>query len=154
KIDKMNAKEYMNYMYQAVKNTDRIRASQGLSQDRVFILEDTVDYYSLGTEWRRSSASEPAGQGGECVVDTPWQDPASQDAGMYTHDLTASGGNDATRFFISGHYSDQDGILIKDRFQRVTGRLNLDHRATSKINVGMNLNIGRSFHQRLSNDNA
>lgn len=154
KIDMMNAKEYINYMYQAAKNTDRIRASQGLSQNRVFILEDTFDYYSLGTDWRRCLASEHGGQGGECVVDTPWQDLAFQDAGMYTHDLSASGGNDATRFFISGHYSDQDGILIKDRFQRVTGRLNLDHRATSKINVGMNLNIGRSFHQRLSNDNA
>ncbi len=154
KIEMMNAEEYINFMYQAAKNTDRIRASQGLSQNRVFILEDTFDYYSLGTDWRRCLATEHGGQGGDCVVDTNWQDLAFQDATMYSHDLSASGGNDATRFFISGHYSDQDGILINDRFQRITGRLNLDHRANSKINVGMNLNLGRSFHQRLSTDNA
>jgi len=154
KIEMMNSQEYINYMYQAAKNTDRIRASQGLSQNRVFILEDTFDFYALGTDWRRCLSTENGGQGGQCVVDTNWQDLAFQDASMYTHDLSASGGNDATRFFLSGSYSDQDGILIKDRFQRITGRLNLDHRASSKINVGMNLNLGRSFNQRLSTDNA
>ncbi len=154
KIEMMNAKEYINFMYGAAKNTDRIRASQGLSQNRAAILAGEFDYYSLGTDWRRCLSTEFGGQGGECVVDTNWQDLAFQDAAMYTHDLSASGGNDATRFFLSGSYSDQDGILIKDRFQRITGRLNLDHRASSKINVGMNVNLGRSFHQRLSTDNA
>lgn len=154
KIEMMNSQEYINFMYQAAKNTDRIRASQGLSQNRVFILEDTFDFYALGTDWRRCLNTEYGGQGGQCVVDTNWQDLAFQDAAMNTHDLSASGGNDATRFFLSGSFSDQNGILIKDRFQRITGRLNLDHRASSKINVGMNLNLGRSFNQRLSTDNA
>lgn len=160
-VDMMNAKEYINYMYGAAKNTDRIRASQGLSQNRVAILEDTFDYYAIGTNWRQCLDSQytsvftgQPGGGGNCVVDTDWQSLAFQDAGMFSHDLSASGGNDATRFFMSGHYSDQDGILIRDRFQRITGRLNVDHKATQKINVGMNLNVGRSFHQRLSTDNA
>jgi len=161
KLDMMTAKEYVNWMYSAAQNTDRIRAAAGLSRNRTLILEDTFDYYALGTNWRQCLDSKytsvitgQKGGGGECPVDTNWQEESFQDAGMYSHDISANGGNEATRFFMSGHYSDQDGILIKDRFQRVTGRLNLDHKATDRINLGMNLSTGRSFHQRLSTDNA
>lgn len=154
-VDMMDAKQYVNWMYQAAQNTDRIRASQGLSQNRVFILEDTFDYLAQGTDWRRCLNTEFGGTGSaECAVDTDWQSYAFQDAGMFSHDLSASGGTDATRFFVSGHYSDQDGILIRDRFQRISARVNLDHRASDKITLGMNLTTGRTFHQRMSSDNA
>jgi TonB-dependent starch-binding outer membrane protein SusC len=154
KIEMMNSTEYVNFMYRAAQNTDRIRATQGLSQNRVFILEDEFDFASLGTDWRRCLDVELGGQGQACPVDTDWHSEAFQDATMFSHDLSASGGSAATRYHLSGHYSDQDGILINDRFQRITGRLRLDHRANDRINIGMNLSTGRSFHQRLSTDNA
>jgi TonB-dependent starch-binding outer membrane protein SusC len=150
----MNAREYVNFMYGAAQNTDRIRAAAGLSQNRVFILEDEFDYASLGTDWRRCLNTEFGGGGADCPVDTDWQSEAFQDAAMFSHDLSASGGTEATRFHMSGHYSDQDGILIKDRFQRISGRLRLDHRANDRINLGLNIMTGRTHHQRLSNDNA
>ncbi|TVQ11282.1 MAG: TonB-dependent receptor [Balneolaceae bacterium] len=154
KVEMMNAKEYVNYMYAAAQNTDRIRAAAGLSQNRVGWLEDEFDYASLGTDWRRCLNTEFGGAGGDCVVDTDWQSEAFQDATMFTHDLSASGGTEATRFHLSGHYSDQDGILINDRFQRISGRLRLDHKANERINIGLNIMTGRSHHQRLSTDNA
>jgi len=154
KVGMMNAKEYVNYMYRAAQNTNRIRAAQGLSQNRVFWIEEEMDIASVGLDWRQCLDVELGGQGGNCPVDTNWEDQAFQDAGMFSHDLSASGGNDATRFFMSGHFSDQDGILISDRFQRITGRLRLDHKATDRINLGMNLSLGRTHHQRLSSDNA
>lgn len=158
KVDMMNAKEYVNYMFQAATNTDRIRNTGTLYRE---ILEDTFDWLSLGTNWRQCLDSKyttpitgTTGGGGNCAVDTNWQEEAFQEAAMFSHDLSASGGNENTRFYVSGHFSDQDGILIRDRFQRASTRINLDHTAGEKLNLGMNLSAGRSFHQRLSSDNA
>lgn len=142
KLDMMTAKEYVDWMQHAARNTDRIRAAAGLSPNRLAILESEFDYMAQGTDWRNY------------VVDTNWQDLAFQDAGMFSHDISASGGNNQTTFFASGHYSDQDGILIRDRFQRISGRLRIDHKANDKISMGLNLTTGRSFHQRMSTDNA
>jgi TonB-linked SusC/RagA family outer membrane protein len=149
-VEMMNAKEYVNYMYQAAVNGDRFAGSGW----RVPEIEDVLDSYSLGTDWRRCLDTKFGGGGGECPVDTDWQSLAFQDAAMFSHDLSASGGNDATRFYVSGHVSDQDGILINDRFQRITGRLNLDHKANDRTSIGMNISSGRSHHRRLSTDNA
>jgi len=142
KLDMMTAKEYVDWMQHAARNTDRIRAAAGLAPNRLAILEGEFDYMAQGTDWRNY------------VVDTNWQDLAFQDAGMFSHDISASGGNNQTTFFASGHYSDQDGILIKDRFQRISGRLRIDHKANDRISMGLNLTTGRSFHQRMSTDNA
>lgn len=149
-VDMMNAKQYVNFMYQAAKNGDAFAGSTW----RVGEIEWVFDTYGLGTDWRSCLEAVHGGPDGACEVDTDWQAEAFQDASMFSHDLSASGGNDATRFFVSGHFSDQDGILIKDRFQRANVRLNLDHKATDRIRLGMNITAGRSFHQRMSTDNA
>lgn len=83
-----------------------------------------------------------------------WQDRAFQDAAVNKVDLSASGGNERTQFFVSGSLTDEDGILIDDYFQRLGGRINLDHKANDKINVGMNLSLARTVNNRLSTDNA
>lgn len=156
-VDMMNAKEYVNYMWQAAENSNRFRNRTFYTE----ILEDTFDYFTLGTDWRACLDSKyttpltgDTGGGGDCPVDTDWQAEAFQDAPMFSHDLSASGGNDNTRFFVSAHFSDQDGILIRDRFQRASARINLEHQASDRIKLGMNVSSGRSFHQRLSTDNA
>lgn len=149
-VDMMNAQEYINYMYQAAINGDHVAESDW----RVPEIEWVLDTYSLGTDWRRCLDTQFGGQGLDCPVDTDWQSEAFQDASMSSHDLSASGGNESTRFYVSGQYSDQDGILINDRFQRISARINLDHTASERLNLGMKLSSGRSFHNRLSTDNA
>ncbi len=160
-VDMMNGPQYVNFMWDAARNTDRIRAAAGLNPNRTAILEGEFDFYSLGTDWRAcldasktSILTGTAGGGTACEADTDWQSLAFQDAAMFSHDLSASGGNDATRFYVSGHFSDQDGILIRDRFQRAAVRLKLDHKASDRLRVGMNLSGGRTFNQRLASDNA
>src|SRR5690606_1508836 len=59
-----------------------------------------------------------------------------------------------TRFYVNGTYSDQTGILIKNSFERIGGRVNLDHTANDKLTLGVNMNISRTLNFRLSDDNA
>jgi TonB-linked SusC/RagA family outer membrane protein len=86
--------------------------------------------------------------------DTDWQAEAFQKAPMGQFDISASGGDAKTRFFVSAQYLDQKGILIKNTFKRLSGRVNLDHKASDKLTLGVNVNLARTVNGRLSNDNA
>jgi TonB-linked SusC/RagA family outer membrane protein len=73
--------------------------------------------------------------------------------------LTVSGGNDRTLFFLSGNYTYQNGMIVddNDRLRRVTVRLNGSHRATDRLKVSGNLAYANSsgrFVQRGNNVSA
>ncbi|MFV1883115.1 MAG: SusC/RagA family TonB-linked outer membrane protein [Balneola sp.] len=86
--------------------------------------------------------------------DTNFQDLAFQENTSQKFDISASGGDAKTRFFISGQVDDQEGIVIDNAFQRLSGRLNLDHSASEKLDIGLNLSLARTVNDRLSTDNA
>ncbi|WP_247233863.1 TonB-dependent receptor [Telluribacter sp. SYSU D00476] len=108
---------------------------------------------SLESRFTRYAAGERANweQG---LINNNWEDHAFQKAPMGQLDLSASGGDNKTRFFVSGQYLDQKGILIKNTFKRLSGRVNLDHKANDNLTLGVNLNVARTQNGRLANDNA
>lgn len=61
-----------------------------------------------------------------------------------SHELNMSGGNEKTRFYISGSYFDQEGIDLGSSLKRYTTRFNIDHSA-DKLTVGLNSSIGYSI---------
>lgn len=95
-----------------------------------------------------------AGVADPSVYNTNWQDQVFRSAAFNQLDVSASGGNEKTRFFVSGQYSDQNGILIGNEFKRLSSRMNLDHKASDRFSFGVNLNVARTENHRLSNDNA
>lgn len=75
---------------------------------------------------------------------TNWQNEIFRQAPMQNYQLTASGGNDKTRYAISGNYFDQQGIIINSKFDRGSLRFNFDHKLNDKVSLGTNLNIVRT----------
>ena len=51
-------------------------------------------------------------------IDTDWQKVIFRTAPMANYELSSAGGNDKTRFFISGNYYNQEGILIGTDYKR------------------------------------
>ncbi len=51
-------------------------------------------------------------------------------------DLSASGGNDKTMFFMSGGYYNEEGILIGSSMERFTLTMNVDHTAGQRLKIG------------------
>ena len=86
-------------------------------------------------------------------TNTNWEKLAYQKANTLAADITLSGGNEKTKFYISGGYNDQDGILVGNTFQRVSGRVNLDHEVSSKFKIGTNLSVSRTKGRRVQPDN-
>lgn len=55
------------------------------------------------------------------------------------YDASISGGDDKTKFFISGSLNNTDGTIIQSNFTRGTIRANLEHKLTKKISLETSL---------------
>lgn len=59
------------------------------------------------------------------------------------HQLSASGGNEKTRFYLSGSIFDQQGIVLTTGLKRYTGRVNIDN-TFGNFKIGLNMTMGYS----------
>lgn len=87
-------------------------------------------------------------------VDTDWLSKIFRAAPMSSYELSASGGDEKTQFFISGNYFMQEGIIIGTDFQRLNGRLNLDHKVNSNVTIGGSLGTSYSLNNRVEGDRS
>ena len=74
---------------------------------------------------------------------TDWLDAVTRDAAIQSYTLRASGGDDRSKFSLSGSYFDQEGIFQNSNFERYSFRLNADRRFGEKVTVGMNIYTAR-----------
>ncbi|MFT7589259.1 MAG: TonB-linked SusC/RagA family outer membrane protein [Limisphaerales bacterium] len=80
-------------------------------------------------------------------TDTDWLDEALGRGFMQEASLSASGGNDKTRFFVGGSIRDEKGIITGDEFRRMSGRVNIDHTVNEKFTLGARVNMTYTDHQ-------
>ncbi|CAL1519660.1 TonB-dependent receptor [Chitinophaga sp. MM2321] len=76
---------------------------------------------------------------------TDWQSAAFRTAPQQNHQLTISGGNENVHYLVSGGYIKQEGILRNTDFDRISGRVNLDINASSKLKLGINVTGNKSI---------
>ncbi len=74
-------------------------------------------------------------------VNTDWIDQTTQRGALYEANLSARGGNDKTRFFLSGVYRDEKGVLLGNKFQRIGGRVNIDNKASDRLDLGIQIGM-------------
>ncbi len=76
------------------------------------------------------------------ISSTPEQESATkaitQNGYINQQNLSVSGGDEKTRYFISGNYLSQKGVLISSAYQRFNSRINLDQKISEKIKMGVN----------------
>ncbi len=86
--------------------------------------------------------------------DTKWTDLAFQNGKIDQYNLSLNGGDQRTKFLISGSWNDQKGILITNRLRRANGRINLEHNLNKNIRLGVNLSLAKVLNNRLFSDNS
>jgi TonB-linked SusC/RagA family outer membrane protein len=84
---------------------------------------------------------------------TNWFDEIFRSAPISQTDLNFSGGNERTKFFVSGSYFDQQGTVLGSGFDRYSFRMNLDNLVTDKFKIGVSTGFSRSNSNRIQNDN-
>ncbi|SFE30086.1 SusC/RagA family TonB-linked outer membrane protein [Thermophagus xiamenensis] len=114
RIDVMNLREYAEYSNNIAAETDG-RESR----------EELLDPSLLGEG-------------------TDWQEAVFRTAPLQKHQISASGGTDKSRYYISGSYFNQEGTVIGSGYERFTGRVNLDVELKEWWNMGTNITIAQS----------
>ncbi len=79
-------------------------------------------------------------------VNTDWYDLNTRDALYQQHNLSISGGSEKTRFFISGGYFNQEGIILSSQFERINSRIKVDHDFNDRLSAGISV----SYNKRIS----
>jgi TonB-linked SusC/RagA family outer membrane protein len=67
-----------------------------------------------------------------------------QSAPQQSHAISFSGGDDKTRFLVSGNAMSQKGILVNSTYERYGARVNADREITSKLHLGTNISMVRT----------
>lgn len=70
-----------------------------------------------------------------------WVDELYRNGRLSVYDLSMSGGDEKTNFYVSGAYTKQEGQIIQSSYERATGRLNLTHRPNNKLTIAANLSL-------------
>lgn len=74
---------------------------------------------------------------------TDWQDAIFRKAPMANYQLTFSGGDEKTKYSITGAYFAQDGIIKSSNFKRYSFRSNLDREVSKRLTVGTSVTYAR-----------
>jgi TonB-linked SusC/RagA family outer membrane protein len=67
---------------------------------------------------------------------TDWWDILMRDGVLQNHNVSASGSNDRSNFFISAGIMDEQGLQINNDFNRYNARFNYDYKIRDNINIG------------------
>jgi TonB-linked SusC/RagA family outer membrane protein len=130
--DWLNAEQYIELFTEAANNVGY----------PIAFLEADFDFIAGGTDWRNGE------------VDTVWEDLALRDGFTRDADFSVSGGNAKTTYFFSGAYNDTKGIVRGNDLERISARVNVQHKFSDKFTAGMNMNYSRVDIDRIANDNA
>ena len=90
---------------------------------------------------------------------TNWFDEISRLGFQTSHNLSITGGNDNTKYLISGNYFKQDGVIKNNAMERYSARVNLDQKLSKYVKMGVNLNVSRNEYDNIplgdgQNENA
>ncbi len=120
-------------------------------------LLNSAQYREIAREARANAGApaDPRFEEDNTVPDTDWIDLILRDQSTISnYQLSANGGSENTRFFLSAGYFQQESILSAGDFERLSARLNLDHKATDKLSFGTNLTFARSELFETAVDNS
>lgn len=120
------------------------------SQEWISFMNAAAEYDGLGENYWNSSLGDPSD---ESIPTYNAYDYIFRTGVTHNADVSVQGGNDNTKFYISGNYFNQEGIQIGQNFERISGRINLDHSASSKLGLGTSILVSRTNHQRTVNEN-
>ena len=143
-LDVLNATEFAKYVNES-RNNAWVNSAPGRSASDPNSARLNNVMYLLPEVFNNP---ESLGEG------TNWQDAIFRTAQMSNYQLNFSGGNDKTKYFVSGGYLTQDGVIINSDMKRYSFRVNVESQMNKRVKVGANLTPSYTFsNQSLAEGN-
>ena len=135
------------------KNNISYNASFGWSQISKKL--DYLDAWQWADIWNELYQNGEIGYG----LDTPtatydWQDAALRIGFQQEHQLSAVGGDEISRYSISGSYKSQEGIVKGTDLTRYSGRINYERNVFKTLLVGLNANAAYNKVNGVANNSG
>jgi TonB-dependent starch-binding outer membrane protein SusC len=87
------------------------------------------------------------------AVNTNWQDAVLRTGIMQQYQLSVTGGDNNTRYYISGSFREEEGVQLNNKFQRGSLTINLDQKLSDKLSLSTNMTLSRALNKRVKGDN-
>jgi TonB-linked SusC/RagA family outer membrane protein len=134
RIELISAEEHLSLR-------DSARVRRGLDPES----KETVIYNpATGIPITRGMADSIAALGG-----TDWIDLVLRQGFVQEVSVSAQGGNDKTIFYTAMTYRDEEGFVIGNSYDRLSGRINVENKATDKLSIGTNMSVSYSNNKRV-----
>lgn len=129
-LELASPKEALAYKIEGYKNY--LTEYEGFDPEDAFLTatEDITGYFSEYDPQRP-------------VSDYDWDNALFRRGAIKNIELSTSGGNDKTLFFASLGYNFSEGVAKGSDFDRISGRLNLDHKVNRYLEFGLNTSLSR-----------
>ncbi len=103
-------------------------------------LREYSEYYQsyVREGWIMESQADPTYADPSILgAGTNWQDAIFQTAIQHQHQVSAQGGTESVRYYVSGNFMNQEGTIIGSEFNRYSVRANLDAQLKPWLKLGM-----------------
>lgn len=156
KVDLLNAEEYIDLLIDGRNNTYRdLVLGRGLEWNDAMKLDNNATRVSrVGNAGSTTIPEEyydfATGLAKKSPHDTDWQDALFRNAPFQRHNLSAFGGTDKTKYFLSGSYQNQNGIMLNTGQQVFNFRANVDSKISERLTVGANVSFTYNDNQEVT----
>jgi TonB-dependent starch-binding outer membrane protein SusC len=124
------ATEIINGQYLAAYGSKGAKATDDTAARMAIVGSFSANYF-LDPRW-----SQPGHPG---LVFINWQDEIFRTGNTQNHEVTASGGNDIVKYFVSGNYGNMEGFVKNMGVTSYSARANVEVNAAKNLRVGINL---------------
>ncbi|HSF55901.1 MAG TPA: SusC/RagA family TonB-linked outer membrane protein, partial [Algoriphagus sp.] len=117
---------------------DYLKSARDVDWQRGYL---APDYLTENPDWTLQNNTgffPPLIEGLNNGTDYNWYEEVTDPGHIVDHQISIRGSSEKTSYFISGGYTDQTGWMLNDKFNRVTGRINLDTDITDWLKIGVN----------------
>jgi TonB-linked SusC/RagA family outer membrane protein len=139
KLDMLNASEWIDRATEII-NAQWVASGTGRTADQTSDQRRVILGLPVGqvnTSYMIDDRWNAAGHPGLNFID--WQDAAFRKGLVQNHQVSASGGNEFVRYYVSGNFARQEGMVINTDYTSYSARANVEINASKKLKLGINI---------------
>jgi TonB-dependent starch-binding outer membrane protein SusC len=119
-----------------------------------FELLNAAEFVTISNEKFATTNTAPQAFMGEDengkVWETDWQDIIFRRGMVQSHNLSISGGNDQSKFYLSVGYMSQEGHVVNNSIERFSARANIDYTGVSWLDAGIKVQVSQQNNEGLN----
>lgn len=127
-VDYISSEEYVQYLGEGFAYVTGQSVEAGVANRRAFL----TNFFS----------EDPFNPGQ--LANVNWQDFIYTEGVSSKYNISLSGGDQQTTFFLSGGYEDTEGTAFNTDFTRLNLRSNIDHQISQRFRTSLNVNLARN----------